>query len=385
MQAFATAMLRRLYLSDESWRLGRMKKRVTLKDVAEAVGVHVSTVSRALDPKTRHLITAEVAEQILKVSTELDYRQNAAAYSLKTNRTRTIGVVVPDITNPVFPPIIRGIEDRLAASGYVAILANTDGNRRREASITQTFRARGVDGLIMASVEREDDTITRLAGEGLPIVTVNRQVDDPAVSSVANDEDEGLRLILGHVAGLGHRHVATIAGPQSLSTGATRLRAFVHHRDLLGLDDDPRLIALSNAFNDDEGDRCAEQLLSSGVPFTAVVCSNDRLAIGAIAALRRHGLSCPGDVSVTGYNDMPMVDRLFPALTTIRVQQYDAGHEGADILLDMIETPPDRRRARHVVLPVELVVRQSTAAPTRARARPRRGKVAAVAAAPAAE
>lgn len=351
-----------------------MKKRVTLKDVAEAVGVHVSTVSRALDPKTRHLITAEVAEQILKVSTELDYRQNAAAYSLKTNRTRTIGVVVPDITNPVFPPIIRGVEDRLAASGYVAILANTDGNRRREAGITQMFRARGVDGLIMASVERDDDAISRLSQEGLPIVTVNRQVDDPGVSSVVNDEDAGMRLILGHVAGLGHRHVANIAGPQSLSTGATRLKAFQHHRDLLGLDDDPRLIAVANAFNDEEGFRCAEDLLSRGAPFSAIVCSNDRLAIGAISALRRRGLSCPDDVSVTGYNDMPMVDRLFPALTTIRVQQYDAGHVAADILLETIDTAPERRRRRHVVLPVELVVRESTAAPTKTRNRPRRAR-----------
>jgi LacI family transcriptional regulator len=364
-----------------------MKKRVTLKDVAEAVGVHVSTVSRALDPKTRHLITAEVAEQILKVSTELDYRQNAAAYSLKTNRTRTIGVVVPDITNPVFPPIIRGVEDRLAASGYVAILANTDGNRRREASITQTFRARGVDGLIMASVERDDDAISRLSQEGLPIVTVNRQVDDPGVSSVVNDEDAGMKLILGHVAGLGHRHVANIAGPQSLSTGATRLKAFQHHRDLLSLDDDPRLIAVANAFNDEEGFRCAEELLSRGAPFSAIVCSNDRLAIGAISALRRRGLSCPDDVSVTGYNDMPMVDRLFPALTTIRVQQYDAGHVAADILLETIDTAPERRRRRHVVLPVELVVRESTAAPSKSRNRPRRPRsgVGSAVAAPAAE
>ena len=118
------------------------------------------------------------------------------------------------------------------------------------------------------------------------------------------------------------------------------------------------------------------------MPFTAIVCSNDRLAIGAIAALRRRGLSCPDDISVTGYNDMPMVDRLFPALTTIRVQQYDAGHEAADILLETIETPPEQRRRRHVVLPVDLVVRESTAAPSKARARVRRARTAARAAMP---
>ena len=111
-----------------------MRKRVTLKDIAETVGVHVSTVSRALDPKTRHLITPEVADQIRSASERLEYRQNAAAYSLKTRRTRTVGVVLPDITNPIFPPIIRGVEDAMARHGYMAILANSDSDLRRDRS-----------------------------------------------------------------------------------------------------------------------------------------------------------------------------------------------------------------------------------------------------------
>lgn len=340
-----------------------MKKRVTLKDVAEAVGVHVSTVSRALDPKTRHLITPEVAEAVLRVAEKLDYHQNTAAYSLKTNRTRTIGVIVPDIANPVFPPIIRGVEDRLAASGYVAILANTDGDLKREAGITEMLRARGVDGILLASVEREDQAISRLAAEGLPVATVNRRVDDPAIPSVVHDEDDGMRRILTHLAALGHRHVANIAGPQSLSTGESRYRAFERHRALLGLDPDPELVAFSRVFNDAEGERCTEELLARGRPFTALVCSNDRVALGAVSALRRRNLACPDDISVTGYNDMPMVDRLYPPLTTIRIKQYDAGFQAADILLEIIETPAERRAPRHVVLPVELVVRGSTAPP----------------------
>ena len=166
-----------------------MRKRVTLKDIAQAVGVHVSTVSRALDPKTRHLITPKTAGDILRASEQLSYRQNAAAYTLKTNRTRTVGVVLPDITNPIFPPIIRGVEDALAVHGYIAIFANTDGDIRREESITETLRMRGVEGLILASVERQDAAVSRLVEDGLPIVTVNRQIDNPAVSSIAHDED----------------------------------------------------------------------------------------------------------------------------------------------------------------------------------------------------
>ena len=119
--------------------VGDMKKRVTLKEVAQAVGVHFSTASRALDPKTRQMLNPKLVEEILKVSRELGYRQNAAAYSLKTNRTRTIGVVVPDITNPIFPPMIRGIEDALGEQGYLAILGNTDSNSERERELLRYF------------------------------------------------------------------------------------------------------------------------------------------------------------------------------------------------------------------------------------------------------
>jgi len=339
-----------------------MRKRVTLKDVAQAVGVHVSTVSRALDPKTRHLITPEVADEIIRASERLSYRPNAAAYSLKTNRTRTIGVVIPDITNPIFPPIIRGVEDALAAHNHMAILANTDGDMHREESITETLRARGVDGLILASVEREDEAVSGLADEGLAVVTVNRQVNDPNVSSVVNDEDEGVRLILSHLVELGHRRIANIAGPQRLSTGESRYRAFLRQRAALSLDSDPCLIATSNALNEAEGERCAEALLATAPSFTAIVCANDRLAVGALSALRRHGLSCPDDISVTGYNDMPLMDRLFPSLTTIHIQPYRAGYEAAGLLLAALQTSPEERRPRHVVLPVKLIARGSTRA-----------------------
>jgi LacI family transcriptional regulator len=319
-------------------------------------------VSRALDPKTRHLITPEVADQIRRTSKQLDYRQNAAAYSLKTNRTRTVGVVLPDITNPIFPPIIRGVEDAMAKHDYVAILANSDSDLRREESVTATLRARGVDGLILASVEREDKAVVRLAADGLPIVTVNRRLDDPDVSSVVHDEDEGLRLVLTHLTELGHRRIANIAGPRSLSTGDARYRAFERHRAALGLDGDPALVAFAQTFNETEGERCTEALLGNGRAFTAIVCSNDRLAIGTIAALRRHGLSCPDDISVTGYNDMPLADRLFPPLTTIRIQQYRAGFEAAELLYQAIESRPDLRTPQHIVLPVEFIIRASTKA-----------------------
>jgi len=336
----------------------RKRARVGLKDLAREVGVHVSTVSRALNPDSSHPVAPELVEEIRKASRRLGYRQNFAAYSLKTSRSRTIGVVVPDITDAVFPPIIRGLEDGLAQYGYVAILANTDGDTRRQVKVLETMRARGVDGLVLTSVLRSDRMVSRLAAD-IPVVTVSRRTDDVRFSSVVHDEDDGIGRLVTHLVSLGHRDIACIAGPQTVSTGFNRYDAFMRHRDHAGLQTRPMRAAFAKAFNEMEGERCAEELLAASRPFSAVVCANDRLAIGAISAFRRHGLPCPGDISVTGFNDMPLADRLSPALTTVRVQHYKAGFEAAGVLIDMIEG--EAAEPHHLVLPVELVVRQSTA------------------------
>ena len=338
----------------------RRQARVGLKDLAREVGVHVSTVSRALNPDSGHPVAPELVEKIRETSKRLVYRQNLAAYSLKTNRSRTIGVVVPDITDSVFPPIIRGIEDGLAQYGYVAMLANTDGNPRRHAKVLETMRARGVDGLILASVLRSDKLLSRLAAD-LPVVTVSRRTDDPRFSSVVHDEDDGIGRLVTHLVSLGHRDIACIAGPQTVSTGFNRYNAFLRHRDLAGLHASPALVAFAKAFNETEGERCAEELLAARRPVSAVVCANDRLAIGAISAFRRHDISCPADISVAGFNDMPLADRLSPSLTTVRVQHAKAGFEAAGVLVELIED--ESAEPQHLVLPVETIVRNSTARP----------------------
>jgi LacI family transcriptional regulator len=164
--------------------------------------------------------------------------------------------------------------------------------------------------------------------------------------------------VLTHLASLGHRRVASIAGPQTISTGYNRYSSYVRHSEELGVGAKQPLVSFARAFNEMEGERCAEELLAGGQPFTAVVCANDRLAVGAISAFRRHGIDCPGDVSITGFNDMPLADRLSPPLTTIRAQHYKAGVEAAELIVDIVEnaiaTP------RHIVLPVEMIVRGST-------------------------
>lgn len=341
--------------------------RPTLKDIARDVGVHVSTISRALNPNSTHAVSPELMDKIKRASTRRNYKPNTAAYMLRTNRSRTIGVVVPDITDPVFPPIIRGIEDALARHGYVAILANTDGDPRRQAQAVDTLRPRGIDGLILASVIRHDKEATRVTA-GMPVVTVSRRTSDTRFSSVVHDEDDGFRGVMTHLASLGHRTIASIAGPQTISTGYNRYSSYMRFSKELRLGPDRPLVSFARAFNEMEGERCAEELLLSGQSFTAVVCANDRLAVGAITAFRRHGVECPRDVSITGFNDMPLANRLSPALTTIRVQHYKAGTEAAELIVKAAED--ESAVPQHVVLPVELIVRSSTRSLTRAVAEP---------------
>jgi len=337
-----------------------MKRRVTLKDIARETGVHVSTVSRALDPITRKAITAEVAEKIQAAAERLGYRPNRIAAGLRTNRTMTVGVMIPDITNVIFPPILRGIESVLEPLGYASIIVNTDGEKERESRLVNVLRDRGVDGIIHAAATRDDPMVARAAEDGMPIVTLNRRVEDGAIPFVINDEQSGICQMLRHLMELGHRSIAHIAGPQDLSTGQLRLAAFRDAMAETKLACDERLIATATHFDESEGARCVEQLLASGLRFTAVLCANDRLALGAIERLHEKGLKCPADVSVSGFNDMPFLNLIRPRLTTIHIEQHGAGQAAARLLVQLLNDAETDRLPTETVLPVQLVVREST-------------------------
>jgi LacI family transcriptional regulator len=339
----------------------RGREPTTLRDVAAAAGVHPATISRALNPDTRKLVSSDTAQRVLNVATELGYRPNPIARGLKTSRSYTIGVLVPDLRNPLFPPIARGIEDRLEPAGYTSLLANTDNDPERERLSFEALRARQVDGYITASARREHPLLQELAGNGRPLILVNRATDDAGLPSVTPDDSDGMRQAVEHVAALGHRRVAHLAGPFELSTGVHRQQGFVRSMEAVGLAVDHDLIVSGSLFTEAEGARQCRELLGRGGGFTAVLAGNDLLALGCIDALREAGLDCPRDVSVVGFNDMDWSERFAPPLTTVRVPHHRLGIAAADLLLERLaDAAAD---VRHVVLPVELIVRGSTAPP----------------------
>lgn len=338
-----------------------MKTQVTLKQVAQAAGVHFSTVSRALNPATRDRVTPDVAKRVIAIAERLGYRANGIASSLRTRRSRVVGFVVPDIGSLLFPPILEGIEQTLLEQGYMTIVGNTANDPERHRSVLAGMIERQVDGLILATATLRDPTVEEWVERRAPLVLINRTDESGQTPAVINDDVRGVGLAVVHLAELGHRRIAHIAGPQHLSTGTMRLRGFelaMAERKMT-----PSRIVTAASFSREAGRAACADLLKRDPGVTAIVAANDLIALGCYDALAAHGLKCPQDVSVTGYNDTPLVDMVMPPLTTIRIRQREMGIEAARLLLARMEE--EQASPGNVLMRPELIIRQSTAIPAK--------------------
>jgi LacI family transcriptional regulator len=332
---------------------------VTLRDVARAAGVHPATVSRALNEETRALVNEETARRVLRAAEQLGYQPNPIARGLKTNRSYTIGVLIPDLTNPLFPPILRGIEDRLETAGYTPLTANTDNDPERELLDSQTMRARQVDGIIAATASRDHRLHDALLEAGTELVLVNRRQAELPVSSATADDRMGMRLAVEHLLSLGHTRIAHLAGPLDYSTGLDRYEGFYETMRAASAEPDPELVLVAEAFTESEGARLCGQLMSEGRRFTAVAAANDLLALGCYDVFAERGVRCPEEISVMGFNDMPFAARFNPPLTTIHIPHYDIGKAAAELMLERLQDADSA--PRDIRLEPNLVVRESTA------------------------
>jgi LacI family transcriptional regulator len=315
-----------------------------LRDVAARAGVHPGTASRALDPSRPGRISATTIERVRAAANELGYRPDPTARSLRTRRSGVAGVVVPDLTNPVLPPIVRGIEETLWSAGIACLLADTDNDVEREAALIEELRSRRCEGLIVASATRTAQI------PDLPTVLVTREAG--SLPLVAADDASGVRAVLAHLRELGHERIAHVTGPLTLSTTVRRLAAFGEGPVVHG-----------EAFTIQAGEKAAAELLNHHPEITAIVAGNDMIALGCYSALASAGLRVPEDVSVTGHNDMPLMDRVQPPLTTVAIPQYEIGVAAARTLLARLNDEP----VGSTSLPTELVIRASTSRPRRYR------------------
>ncbi len=332
-------------------------QRVRLVDVAREAGVHPGTASRALNPDAQGEVSPATAQRVRRSAEKLGYVPNTLARGLRTSRSYVAALVVPDITNPLFPPIVRGAEQVLTGAGFTLVLTDTNNGVEVERSQIASMRAHGIDGFIIATATWHDPPLDELAAEGFPTVLVNRRCATSELPFVGGDDHQGVRLSVEHLADLGHRDIVHLAGPSDTSTGRERAHAFRAAMRDRGLPVRNSVLECAG-YTEEAGTAAAVRLLRRRRAFSAVVAANDLVALGVMGELGRAGLATPRDYSITGFNDLAFMDKLSPPLTTVRVPFTDMGAQAARRLLDWIAE--GRPTTTQSMLPVELVVRGTT-------------------------
>lgn len=321
---------------------------VTLADIARATGLSASTVSRALSDPDK--VNPRTRDRVRKIAQDMGYVPNQVARSLTSGRNDLIGLIVPDIANPFFPPIIKAVQARASAKGKTVLIADVDEHPSDEIQRARVMRKR-VDGLVVVSPRTPDDRLDQLA-ELRPIVFVNREVKGAA--SVIIEDSEGMREAVEHLTALGHRRVGYLNGPRRSWSNTQRQNAVreacaAHGVDLVEFGPfEPQIQA---------GVRAADLVHASDV--TAVIAYDDMIALGLMARLNERGVRVGPDISVIGIDDSPMSGMAYPTLTSIHVPGSEAGARAVDIVLDLADTPGDAEPAV-VQLETRLIVRSST-------------------------
>ena len=316
--------------------------------------MHPSTVSRALNDQPGHILRAETRARVVAAADRLGYRPSALARSLRLRRTLTLGMLVPDIANTFLAGIIKGAEEAAHERGYTLVLCNTGDLPEREATYIRVLREREVDGILVASTRLADTTVDGLRADRFPFVLVNRGAGGTDDLSVTVDNVAAAAMVIDHLATLGHRTIAHVAGPRTTTTGAERAGGAVAAARRNGI---PMSVVDAEAWSELAGYRAARQLLRDGVP-TAAFGANDLIALGVLRAAREAGLHVPDDLALAGFNDIAEASLL--DLTTVRVPQEAMGAAAARLLIARLEGEPIAEP--RVVLGTELVVRGSSGA-----------------------
>ena len=335
-----------------------MTGRVTISDVAREAGVSLMTVSRVINGKGE--ISASTRQHVLDVIALLGYRPSGIARGLATQRTGTIGLVVPDIANPFFSDVARGAEDRARAAGYHVFVCNADESPQRELSVLESLEEKRVDGLVLCSSRVKDDHLRAALEHHPAAVLVNRRLPEARVGAIMLADDAGAQLAIQHLLQSGHRAIGFLAGP--LTSYSSRQRAIGYEAALeaAGISHNLDWVCPCS-YEVNGGKETALALLSDHPELTALFCYNDLVAVGALQACADLGLQVPEDLAIVGFDDIPMAAVVTPALTTCRVPRHELGDQAMKLLLDRIHGCTED--CREFVLYPTLIVRAS--APSR--------------------
>ncbi|HEX2235073.1 MAG TPA: LacI family DNA-binding transcriptional regulator [Actinomycetota bacterium] len=329
-------------------------QRVTIADVARVADVSKTTVSHVLSGKRP--VALPTRARVETAIQELGYRPDGLARSLRTRRTHMVALVIPDITNPYYPLLARGLEDGMVG-GYRTFICNSDGHSEREQEFLAEVADRRADGIVLDSFTMGADWIEAVVPEGMPVVRIGTTVaDDPGYDTVHADDEHGAHRATTHLMGKGHRRVGMIQGPAG--AGGKRNDGYLRALHEAGVAVDPELV-VSGEWTRPGGAVAARRLLGLADPPTAVFCANDLMALGAMDAARGLGLEIPRDLALVGFDDIEAAAMVSPPLTTVSNLAYETGLM-AGVLLRERMTGQFRGAPRTVTLPCKLVERATT-------------------------
>lgn len=331
----------------------------TIQRVADRAGVSIATVSRAFaDPQS---VSDELRARVHEAARELSYRPSRAARTLRVGTSQAVGVVIPDLQNPFFTDVVRGIDSVLQAAGYTLLLSIADENAAREREIFETFRAEGVAGIIFVPINAARDTYRQLLAPPVYTVAIDRLPSSLRTDLVTVDNTEGTRSGVAHLIAMGHREVALLSGPLRHSTAIEREQGYQEALHAADLPLRAELIYRGD-FREGAGYEGIKALMALPSRPTAVFVANNLMTLGAFRALHEAGIRIPEEVAVVGFDDMPWATSLNPPLTAVSQPAAEIGSAAADLLLDRIARPD--RALRHLILKTRLVVRASCGAPS---------------------
>lgn len=329
---------------------------ITIREVALHAQVSVTTVSHVING-TR-FVSEDAKTRVQAAIAELNYVPSAVARSLKSSRTHTVGMMIPNNSNPYFAEIIRGIEDTCFAAGFNVILCNSDDDPHKQAAYVRVLSEKQIDGLIVLSSGGDPELLDTLRSASMPQVVVDREIDDLAADLVEVDHEGGARLAVEHLISLGHTRIACIAGPHALSSARQRVQGWRSALQAAGFECDVTMVA-DGGFTAEGGHAAMRALLP--LRPSAVFASNDLMAIGAICAAAEAGLHVPRDLSIVGFDDIALAAYSNPPLTTIAQPKHQTGELAARLLMQRIAEPGGALQ-REILRP-SLVVRRSSAQP----------------------
>jgi DNA-binding LacI/PurR family transcriptional regulator len=336
-------------------------------DVARRAGVSIATVSRALNGRER--ISPETRARVLEVAKALGYQPNDLARGLAGMGTRTIALLLPDITNPFFPELVKGVQTLADERGHLLLLChNADDGDKARADIAM-LRRKQVEGILLVAGTLRGRGIAE-ATAGIPTVVLDRRVRGLRSDLVTVDHRAGARMAVEHLLRLGHRRIAHLTGPAGVISAKERHLGWQQALTAAGIDPDPELVVQAD-FLEDGGYFAGRELLDRGAAFTAIFAANDLSAIGLLKSLTEAGLRVPDDVSVVGFDGIHLTAYTAPTLTTVAQPVFDLGRRAAELLIDRLAGAATAT-PRTVVLETTLIVRASTGPPNRRGGRKRR-------------